>query len=119
MDVATSNLDPVLTDYRTVTSGPWGAVAGVPLVIKPRVDTSLYIDGVWTPTVSNDWFSPIQMPGGAPWSVVSPNDLRFRFKFNWMGYVDAYARVHATPYIDDITIYFTGGDVGFVDYHMA
>lgn len=112
VDTTVATLDPTMTDYSTQT-------AATPSVIKPTLSISLNIDGVWTPTYTNEWFSPVLTPSGTPWPVISANNLQFRAKFGFALSIPASAFVLATPYMDDITIYYDRGDSGFVDYHMS
>jgi len=114
----TNYLTPVVVDYSTQES------ATGPVNLVPRLECSIQVDGTWYGPYVNDFFSSVRNPvTGAPVNVITPTDLRFRFKFGWWGSTgmgpNLTSYVHATPYIDDITIYYDRGDSGFVDYHMS
>ncbi len=111
-------LAPTVTDFNTVNS-----ITAVPTFLKPTLECSVFVDSAWYGPYTNEYFSAVQTAGGQAVVVVSPLDLRFRFKFNWGTGSGAAPNLNsyviATPYIDDITIYYDKGDSGFVDYHMA
>jgi len=119
VDPATPGLDPVLTDYLSQTTA-------LPNLIRPRAGVSLYVDSgagpVWTPYYYNEWFSPVTTATGAPMPVTNATNgtLRFRVQLGLQtGTGTGSGSILAAPFVDDITLYFDGGDAGFVDYHMS
>ncbi|MBI2933261.1 MAG: hypothetical protein HYY16_16575 [Planctomycetes bacterium] len=109
-------LEPVLTNYDTIT-------AAQPQLLRPRLQSYLRVGNSWYGPYADEFFSNVTAPTGGPLLITAlpeTQNLQFMFNFWW----DANSLVntgfvHAMPYVDDITIYFAGGDTGFVLYNMV
>jgi hypothetical protein len=99
-----------MIDYNTVDSPE-------PDKLTLQTEVSVEADQVWSNPVTRDAYSMVEHPEtGARLVLKDPSAVRFRIRFAWDGAVPATAILRATPYIDDVTLYFDAGDSGFISF---
>jgi hypothetical protein len=86
-------------------------------VSATRPDVYLAVDSTWYGPFSQDDYSPLLLPNGQPLFANDPSRLQYRVDFKWASPVPPSAAIIATPYVDDITLYYDPGDVGYWVYH--
>jgi hypothetical protein len=111
VDAGTSTLDPVLTDYGTI-----GTPA--PRVLKPHLEVAVEADGGWHIAASREEFGPLLASGTGAALSTPAKGLRFRLRFTWPPGEAPRPEsfVLATPYVDDVTLFFDRGDPLLVDW---
>ncbi len=102
---------PLLVDYGA-------ANAGNPSYLKPILEVTVQVDKAWSMPVTEEGYSPITDLRGAPLDVEDSTNLRWSAQFRWASSIPVGAILLATPYLDDLTLYFDTGDSGFVNYYF-
>ncbi len=111
VDTSSAALDPILTDYSAIA-------ASNPAVLRPVLGVAVEADGVWYAAAAHEQFAAVRAPGTGAVVTTSAAGLRIRLKFAWPpgGAPRAESFVLATPFVDDITLFFDRGDPVLVDW---
>jgi hypothetical protein len=100
-------MDPVMIDWRQSVQSQ--AV----ILAKPVVRCSIQLDGTWYGPYENECMSPVTLADmSTPVSVIDPGSTRIKFDFGWEG--SPPLSLQATPYVDDVTLFYDGADTGYV-----
>jgi len=103
-------LAPQMVDYNTVDSPE-------PDLLTVKTEVSLEADQMWSAPVTRDAFSMlVDAQTGQRLVLKDASKVRFRVRFAWDQPAPVTAILHATPYVDDVTIYFDAGDSGFISF---
>ncbi len=102
---------PLLVDYSA-------AMQGTRAYLRPKLEISFEADGTWLPPLADEGYSAILDASGAPVQVLDPRTLRWKANFRWDTSVPVGAILLATPVLDDLTIYYDGGDTGLSSYYV-
>ena len=85
------------------------------------VRTEIYLEAgeKWHgPLVRDDFSAVADADTGEKPRLVDPGQMRFRVRFRWKDRPPATSILLATPYIDDVTIYYETRDCGFLSFQV-
>jgi len=101
-----------MVDYNTVDQPD-------PDMLTVRSEFYLETAGEWHGPFVRDDFSGLadERTGERP-QLTDPGHFRFRFRFRWKEQPPTTAILLATPYIDDVTIFYETRDCGFIAYQL-